>query len=284
MTSHSAVRNGRRRASARPGDQPVGRVRGEVSVPENRERALRRVPARITTTHGWHRWCTAGAQRADAASCPRGVRRRGVRAGGLGVRRRACPGARRGGRARRPRRRCAPKASRRARLAHRRASMEGGDEQTADLACRAGCGRSGDTGAGSRDVPRHGGHRKTPQRHSGPGRGTAGPGTAPRLDSRWKAAAAHRRTGIGALLGHATGTGVALVYALLRGRTGSIPTPLAGVALAIAAMAVGDLPPILSGTTDPRRWGARGWLSDLVPHLVYGLVTAGAYDMTTTGR
>lgn len=85
-------------------------------------------------------------------------------------------------------------------------------------------------------------------------------------------------------MGHATGTGVALVYALLRGRTGSIPTPLAGVALAIAAMAVGDLPPILSGTTDPRRWGARGWLSDLVPHLVYGLVTAGAYDMTTTGR
>jgi hypothetical protein len=99
-----------------------------------------------------------------------------------------------------------------------------------------------------------------------------------------EAAAAHRRTGMGALLGHATGTGLALVYALIRGRTGPVPTPLAGVALAIAAMAAGDLPPILSGTSDPRRWGARGWLSDLVPHLAYGLVTAGAYDMMTTGR
>jgi hypothetical protein len=29
--------------------------------------------------------------------------------------------------------------------------------------------------------------------------------------------------------------------------------------------------------TDPRTWGAAGWVSDLLPHLAYGLAAATAY-------
>jgi predicted PurR-regulated permease PerM len=28
------------------------------------------------------------------------------------------------------------------------------------------------------------------------------------------------------------------------------------------------------GVTDPRTWGVVGWISDLIPHLGYGIVTA----------
>ena len=32
------------------------------------------------------------------------------------------------------------------------------------------------------------------------------------------------------------------------------------------------------GVSDPRTWRPADWLSDLVPHLAYGAVTALAYD------
>ena len=32
------------------------------------------------------------------------------------------------------------------------------------------------------------------------------------------------------------------------------------------------------GVTDPRTWGAAGWVSDLLPHLAYGLATATVYE------
>ncbi len=30
--------------------------------------------------------------------------------------------------------------------------------------------------------------------------------------------------------------------------------------------------------TDPRNWPASSWISDLVPHLAYGLTTAAVFD------
>lgn len=47
--------------------------------------------------------------------------------------------------------------------------------------------------------------------------------------------------------------------------------PLAG----LAAGAIG---------TVARTWGAAGWLSDVVPHVVYGLVTALAFDAIASER
>jgi hypothetical protein len=33
-------------------------------------------------------------------------------------------------------------------------------------------------------------------------------------------------------------------------------------------------PMVILGVTDPRSWSGTDWLADLVPHAVYGIVTA----------
>src|ERR671916_166232 len=81
--------------------------------------------------------------------------------------------------------------------------------------------------------------------------------------------AQNRRSGLGALLGFFPGLGVGVAYGLLRPHLGRVSTPRAGVAL---------------GLTDPREWDLDSWLSDLGPHLVYGLATAAAYDAFLRGR
>jgi hypothetical protein len=45
-----------------------------------------------------------------------------------------------------------------------------------------------------------------------------------------------------------------------------------------AAMALTDGVAVALGATDIAQWDAASWLSDLVPHAVYGLATAFAYD------
>ncbi|MYU20671.1 hypothetical protein [Streptomyces sp. SID8352] len=88
----------------------------------------------------------------------------------------------------------------------------------------------------------------------------------------------HREQAVGALLGHATGLGVGAAYGLLRGRRGPLPDWVAGPLLGAAAMAGGDLPATALGVTDPGRWDRVSWLSDLIPHLVYGYTTASVYQ------
>jgi hypothetical protein len=55
----------------------------------------------------------------------------------------------------------------------------------------------------------------------------------------------------------------------------------AALGLGIAASVAGAAPATALGLTDPRSWGTTGWLSDLVPHLAYGIVTATTYDRLT---
>lgn len=93
-----------------------------------------------------------------------------------------------------------------------------------------------------------------------------------------------RKRGLGALLGYVAGLGVGTVYGAVRPYLGDAPLPVTGIALAAAAMAAGDLPSVLTGSTDPRTWGASGWVADLVPHLAYGFVTALAYEAFTGGE
>jgi hypothetical protein len=88
-----------------------------------------------------------------------------------------------------------------------------------------------------------------------------------------------RRNALGALLGYLTGIGIGAAYGLLRPKLRSVPPPLAGVALGLAAMAASDVPIAATGASDPRTWGVSGWLSDLIPHLVYGLVTAATFHV-----
>ena len=90
--------------------------------------------------------------------------------------------------------------------------------------------------------------------------------------------ARNRQSGVGALLGYVTGLGVGTAYGLLRPHVRGVPTPLAGVGVGLAAMAASDIPIVALGVSDPATWGVSGWLSDLVPHLAYGIVTAATND------
>ncbi len=91
--------------------------------------------------------------------------------------------------------------------------------------------------------------------------------------------AKNRRSGVGALLGYANGLAVGAVYGglrpMLRGR---VPLGIAALAAGAAAMALSDVPLVKSGATDPKQWGAEGWLADIVPHVLYGLAVAFAFD------
>ena len=90
----------------------------------------------------------------------------------------------------------------------------------------------------------------------------------------------NRESGIGSLLGFVNGLGVGALYGVIRSQfdEDAVSIPLAGVVVGLAAMAASDVPLITSGVSDPKSWGVSGWVSDVVPHLIYGLVTAVAHE------
>jgi hypothetical protein len=90
--------------------------------------------------------------------------------------------------------------------------------------------------------------------------------------------AANRRTALGALMGIATGVGAGAVLGAVRPLLGPRRPVRAMVVAALAANLGGVLPMWALGISDPREWSAESWLSDLLPHLVYGVVTAVVYD------
>lgn len=92
------------------------------------------------------------------------------------------------------------------------------------------------------------------------------------------ATAQNRKSGLGALQGYVVGLGIGAAYGLLRQRPREVRTMRDGVVLGLAAMAASDVPTAALGVSDPRTWGANAWLSDLVPHLAYGVTTAVAYE------
>jgi hypothetical protein len=89
----------------------------------------------------------------------------------------------------------------------------------------------------------------------------------------------NRREAAGALLGYTTGVGIGLIYGLLRGQSHRRTSPLVGAAVGLSAMAASDVPIALTGVSDPATWSTTDWLSDLIPHLVYGLVTVAVYEV-----
>jgi len=81
---------------------------------------------------------------------------------------------------------------------------------------------------------------------------------------------ANRRDAAGALAGIGAGLAVGVGASLARA-VGFRPGPAAGSALiGAAAMAATDVPMAGLGVSDPRTWTATDWVSDVVPHLVYG--------------
>jgi hypothetical protein len=93
----------------------------------------------------------------------------------------------------------------------------------------------------------------------------------------------NRKRGIGALLGYFAGMGVGMLYGLFRSGVNP-PLPLAAAGLTLAVMAAGDGPPTVIGATNPRQWSRADWIADIIPHFVYGLVAAAAYEAFASGR
>jgi hypothetical protein len=83
----------------------------------------------------------------------------------------------------------------------------------------------------------------------------------------------NRISGLGSLSGIATGVGVGVAFGLLRRVGLRLPTPVGAVVVGLAAMAATDSSMASLKVSDPRSWSATDWLSDLLPHLVYGAVT-----------
>lgn len=82
-----------------------------------------------------------------------------------------------------------------------------------------------------------------------------------------------------ALAGYATGLVFGAVYGALRGRRRRrAPSLVSGACLGAAVMAVTDAGATLAGDDDPTRWSRSDWLASAVPHAVYGIVTALAFD------
>ena len=89
---------------------------------------------------------------------------------------------------------------------------------------------------------------------------------------------ASRQEALGALLGYANGLGIGAVYGILRLVVPRPPTWLAGAALGSLAMAASDYPAAKLGLTDPQTWSREDWMADVVPHMVFGVVTAAVFE------
>jgi hypothetical protein len=91
----------------------------------------------------------------------------------------------------------------------------------------------------------------------------------------------HRESGAGALLGMVTGVTVGAAYGAARAAGWRPSPPVAAVVSGLAAVAASSLPMASMGVSDPREWSLPDWLSDLIPHLAYGLTTATTYAAMT---
>jgi hypothetical protein len=84
----------------------------------------------------------------------------------------------------------------------------------------------------------------------------------------------HRLEAIGAILGAATGVAVGTAAGVTRASGVRLPLSAAALLTGLAAMAAANAGLVRLGVTDPRTWSAADWVSDILPHLAYGVVTS----------
>ena len=97
-------------------------------------------------------------------------------------------------------------------------------------------------------------------------------------------AAATRRNGLGALLGHLTGFAGGAAFGLVRPLARSVPWPAAATLTGLGIMAATDTANVRLGVTHPREWSTADWAADLVPHLAYGAGVVLAFDALDGAR
>ncbi|MFP5371753.1 MAG: hypothetical protein ACLGI3_13540 [Actinomycetes bacterium] len=88
----------------------------------------------------------------------------------------------------------------------------------------------------------------------------------------------NRLQGLGPLMGLVAGIGVGVLGGLVRA-AGYRSAPPVGVALTtLGVLVAANGPMTVLGVTDPRTWSTTDWISDLVPHLAYGVVVRTTMD------
>jgi hypothetical protein len=88
----------------------------------------------------------------------------------------------------------------------------------------------------------------------------------------------NRLAGLGPLLGLAAGVAAGAAYGAVTALTGKPRLRTGIIATGVSALLVGNAPMTVLGVTDPRHWSVGAWLSDIVPHAAYGVVTAATFD------
>jgi len=88
----------------------------------------------------------------------------------------------------------------------------------------------------------------------------------------------NRLQGLGPLTGLVAGVGVGVLAGLARA-AGCRPPPLVGAAITtLGVLVAANGPMTVLGITDPRTWSATDWISDVVPHVAYAVVTERTMD------
>ncbi|CCH18762.1 hypothetical protein [Micromonospora lupini] len=89
--------------------------------------------------------------------------------------------------------------------------------------------------------------------------------------------AANRRSGLGALVGYGLGIAAGVAFAAYAGGRRQ-PLPMATGVLGAGVMAMTDGSITVLGISDPRTWRRSDWISDIIPHLAYGLTAAATWN------
>lgn len=88
----------------------------------------------------------------------------------------------------------------------------------------------------------------------------------------------NRVAGLGPLSGITTGVGVGALLGLTRALHWRPPLVVGAAAATLLALVGANGPMTALGITDPRTWSLESWITDVVPHLAYGIVTAATLD------
>jgi hypothetical protein len=88
----------------------------------------------------------------------------------------------------------------------------------------------------------------------------------------------NRVQGLGPLLGLAAGIGVGVLGGLARASGYRSAKPVGTALTTLIVLVAGNGPMTALGITDPRTWSTTDWISDLVPHLAYGVVVKTTMD------
>ncbi|MFD6970512.1 hypothetical protein [Streptomyces sp. NPDC059979] len=88
----------------------------------------------------------------------------------------------------------------------------------------------------------------------------------------------NRISGLGPLTGYTVGMGMGAALALAQA-AGWLPANASRYAVAsLFALTATNAPIVLLGISDPRTWETADWISDIVPHVLFAVVTVGVID------